>query len=173
MSDNRVAILGGGQLGRMMALAGLPLGLRFSFLDPAADACAGETGQLVQAAFDDTEAACQLAQTAEVVTFDFENVPVTTARAVEAIRPFHPGPAALGAAQDRLTEKSLMQELGIAVPGFHAVSTRTDLLEGLDRLGYPAVLKTRRMGYDGKGQAVLRGQEALQHRPGPFTWATG
>lgn len=157
-----VAVLGGGQLGRMMGLAGIPLGFRFSFLDPGADACAGATGDLLQAAFDDRDAALQLAGRADVVTFDFENVPVGTAEAVSAGVPFHPGPAALGTAQDRLSEKSLMVSQDIAVPGFHPVSGRTDLLEGLDRLDYPAVLKTRRLGYDGKGQVVLRTPEDLE-----------
>lgn len=162
-TENRlVSVLGGGQLGRMMAQAGSPLGFRFAFLDPAEDACAGELGEHKVAAFDDEMSAKELAADSRVVTFDFENVPVTTARAVESECAFYPAPDALGAAQDRLSEKQLMTELGIAVPAFHPVETRIDLLEGLDNIGYPAVLKTRRMGYDGKGQVVLRGQEDLE-----------
>ena len=157
-----IGILGGGQLGRMMGLAGIPLGFAFRFLDPGADACAGVTGATVQAAFDDADAARALAGEVGVMTFDFENVPDSTARAVEEHCPLYPPPGALGACQDRLTEKSLMEELGIAVGGYHAVSGRTDLLEGIERLGYPAVLKTRRFGYDGKGQAVLRDAEDLE-----------
>ena len=157
-----LGVLGGGQLGRMMGLAGIPLGLGFRFLDPGADACAGATGALEQAAFDDAAAARALAGRVDVVTFDFENVPDSTARAVEEHCPLYPPPGALGACQDRLVEKTLMDELGVAVGGYHAVSGRTDLLDGVSRLGYPAVLKTRRFGYDGKGQAVLRDAEDLE-----------
>ena len=164
-SDRRVrtlGVLGGGQLGRMMGLAGIPLGLGFRFLDPGADACAGATGALEQAAFDDAVAARAMAGRVDAMTFDFENVPDSTARAVEEHCPLYPPPGALGACQDRLVEKTLMDELGVAVGGYHAVSGRTDLLEGVARLGYPAVLKTRRFGYDGKGQAVLRDAEDLE-----------
>jgi len=157
-----LGVLGGGQLGRMMGLAGIPLGLGFRFLDPGADACAGATGALEQAAFDDAAAARALAGRVDVVTFDFENVPDSTARAVEEHCPLYPPPGALGACQDRLVEKTLMDELGVAVGGYHAVSGRTDLLDGVSRLGYPAMLKTRRFGYDGKGQAVLRDAEDLE-----------
>jgi 5-(carboxyamino)imidazole ribonucleotide synthase len=157
-----IGVLGGGQLGRMMGLAGIPLGFGFRFLDPGEHACAGATGQLTQAAFDDTGAARALAGQVDVMTFDFENVPDSTARAVEEHCPLYPPPGALGACQDRLVEKALMDELGIAVGGYHAVSGRADLLEGIARLGYPAVLKTRRFGYDGKGQAVLRDGEDLE-----------
>jgi len=146
----------------MLGLAGIPLGFRFVFLDPAADACAAVAGTLVQAGFDDEEAARRLAQTVDFATFDFENVPEATARAVKGFCPFLPDAAALGASQDRLAEKDLLSRLGAAVPAYHAVSGRTGLLEGLDRLGYPAVLKTRRFGYDGKGQALLRDAEDLE-----------
>jgi 5-(carboxyamino)imidazole ribonucleotide synthase len=161
-SGPRIAVLGGGQLGRMLGLAGIPLGFRFVFLDPAEDACATATGTLVQADFDDEEAARQLAQKVDLATFDFENVPDATARAVEEFCPFLPDSAALGASQDRLVEKDLLSRLGAAVAGYHTVSSRTELLDGLDRLGYPAVLKTRRFGYDGKGQAMLRDAEDLE-----------
>ena len=158
----RIGILGGGQLGRMLGLAGIPLGLSFVFLDPAPDACAAATGELLQAGFSDTGAARDLAAMVDVATFDFENVPETTARALQEIRPLYPAPNALGASQDRVAENELLSGLGIQVPPYHSVSSRTDLLQGLDALGYPAVLKTRRLGYDGKGQAVLRDQEDLE-----------
>lgn len=158
----RIGILGGGQLGRMMALAGIPLGLEFRILDPGATACAGVAGELLQAGFSDEDAARELARSVDAATFDFENVPETTAMALEEICPLHPASNALGACQDRLVEKTLLEQLGIGVAGYHPVSSRTDLLEGLERLGYPAVLKTRRMGYDGKGQAVLRDPEDLE-----------
>ncbi len=158
----RVGIFGAGQLGRMMGLAGIPLGLEFTFLDPSPDACAGAVGTLVQADFSDTDAFRRLAGRVDVATFDFENVPESSARAVQEIKPVYPSPQALGACQDRLHEKNLLSSLEIAVPAYHPVSSRTDLLTGLDRFGYPAVLKTRRLGYDGKGQAILRDQEDLE-----------
>jgi 5-(carboxyamino)imidazole ribonucleotide synthase len=158
----RIGILGGGQLGRMMGLAGIPLGFEFLFLDPSADACASVAGGLLQAGFDDAAAARRLAQEVDVATFDFENVPDSTARALEETCSLYPASNALGACQDRLVEKELLSGQGIGVAGYHAVSSRTDLLEGLEKLGYPAVLKTRRLGYDGKGQAVLRDQEDLE-----------
>jgi len=158
----RVGVLGGGQLGRMLGLAGIPLGFRFLFLDPAADACAGATGGLLEARFDDEAAARDLARQVDLATFDFENVPEATAQACEEICPLFPASNALGASQDRLVEKDLLQGLGAGMPAYHPVASRTELLEGLDRLGYPAVLKTRRFGYDGKGQAVLRDSEDLE-----------
>jgi 5-(carboxyamino)imidazole ribonucleotide synthase len=162
MTAKRIVVLGGGQLGRMMGLAGIPLGLRFRFLDPSAEACASQVGGLLQASFDDADAASSLAVGADVATFDFENVPDSSARAVEAICPLYPPSQALGACQDRLQEKRLLESLDIDVGAYYPVSSRTDLLAGLQKLGYPAVLKTRRLGYDGKGQAVLRDQEDLE-----------
>ncbi len=158
----RIGVLGGGQLGRMLGLSGIPMGFRFVFLDPSADACAGETGELLKAGFSDADAARELASRVDVATFDFENVPESSARAVQETCPLYPAPNALATGQDRVLENSLFDSLGIEVPDYHAVSSRTDLLEGLDRLGYPAVLKTRRLGYDGKGQAVLRDSEDLE-----------
>ena len=158
----RIGILGGGQLARMMALAGIPLGCRFSFLDPAPDACAGQLGSLTEADFSDVEAVRQLAREIDIATFDFENVPAKSARALAELRPFHPGVNALEACQDRLAEKQLLDRLGIPVPAYFPVNSRTDLLEAIDRIGFPAVLKTRRFGYDGKGQAVLRQPEDLE-----------
>jgi 5-(carboxyamino)imidazole ribonucleotide synthase len=158
----RIGILGGGQLGRMLGLAGIPLGFRFLFLDPAPDACAAATGELLNAGFDDREAALELGRQVDVATFDFENVPESSARALSELCPLHPGSNALGASQDRLVEKDLLVSLGARVPLYHEVASRTDLLDGLERLGYPAVLKTRRVGYDGKGQAVLRDAEDLE-----------
>lgn len=155
----RIGVLGGGQLGRMLGLAGIPLGFQFLFLDPAADACAGATGDLLHAAFSDENAAGEMASLVDVATFDFENVPESTARALQDICPLYPAPNALGAGQDRAAENALLTGLGIQVPPYHLVSSRTDLLQGLELLGYPAVLKTRRFGYDGKGQAILRDPE--------------
>jgi 5-(carboxyamino)imidazole ribonucleotide synthase len=162
MMIHRIGILGGGQLARMMGQAGIPLGFGFLVLDPGADACASVAGELLQAGFDDAEAARRLAGAVDVATFDFENVPESTARALEEICPMYPASNALGACQDRAAEKALLTQLDIGVAGSHPVSNRADLLEGVHRLGYPAVLKTRRLGYDGKGQAVLRDPEDLE-----------
>jgi 5-(carboxyamino)imidazole ribonucleotide synthase len=142
-----VACIGGGQLGRMLGLAGLPLGLSFRFLDPAADACAGAVGELVVGKYDDPDALARLAEGAAVVTYEFENVPVEAAAGVGAI----PGVAALERGQDRRHEKELFRSLGIATARFGDLSAT----------GVPALVKTRRLGYDGKGQRRVETVEPL------------
>lgn len=152
-----IGVLGGGQLGRMLALAGYPLGLRFRFLDTTDAAPTGPLAELVVArSFEDVQALDQFVDGVDVVTYEFENVPVGAARRLAEHAPVFPPPEALEAAQDRLTEKQFFQELGIPVPPFAAVDSYLDLTRAVASLGLPAVLKTRRMGYDGKGQAVLR-----------------
>ncbi len=151
-----VGILGGGQLARMMILAGAPLGLRFKLLDPAAEACAGQLAPLQVGAFDDTAALARFVEGVDVVTFDFENVPADSTQWLLDHAPVFPGPLALGVAQDRLSEKTLFRELGIPVPDFAAVSDRTGLDAALARIGTPCILKTRRFGYDGKGQFRIK-----------------
>lgn len=151
-----VAIVGGGQLGRMLALAGYPLGLGFRFLDPSPGSPASQVGEQIDAPYDDPAALAKLAQAAAVVTYEFENVPVSAARQLERYAPVYPPPAALEVAQDRLSEKTLFDRLGIPTPLFAAVDSEDDLHAAAQRTGLPAVLKTRRMGYDGKGQMVLR-----------------
>jgi 5-(carboxyamino)imidazole ribonucleotide synthase len=151
-----VAVLGGGQLGRMLALAGTPLGLDFRFLDPAPEAAAGAVGRLVTAALDDETALARVTDGAGVVTYEWEGVPAAGARFVAARgTPVLPPPLALDVSQDRLREKELCRRLGIGTPAFVAVDDRADLERGVNELGTPAVLKTRRGGYDGKGQTVL------------------
>lgn len=151
-----VGILGGGQLGRMLALAGYPLGLRFRFLDPSPEAPAGHLGKLLDGAFEDPDVLRRFVAGVDVVTYEFENVPVTSARWLAQRVPVYPPPDALEAAQDRLTEKTLFQRLGIPTPPFAAVESKAELLSGLERVGLPAFLKTRRFGYDGKGQFLVR-----------------
>jgi 5-(carboxyamino)imidazole ribonucleotide synthase len=151
-----VGILGGGQLGRMLALAGYPLGLRFRVLDPAADGPASQVAPQVVAAYDDEAALARFAHGLDVVTYEFENVPVAAARALARHLPVDPAPDVLEAAQDRLVEKQTFEALGIPTPAFAAVDGRDSLDAAVARLGLPAVLKTRRGGYDGKGQVVLR-----------------
>jgi 5-(carboxyamino)imidazole ribonucleotide synthase len=152
-----IGILGGGQLARMMALAGAPLGLRFRIVDTSADACAGQVAPLLQADWTDLAALEEFARGVDVATFDFENVPAETAHWLASRVPVFPSPRALAVAQDRLAEKNLFAELGMGTPAFAAVDSRADLDAALARIGAPAVLKTRRLGYDGKGQHRLRG----------------
>ena len=142
-----VGCLGGGQLGRMLAIAGAPLGIRMRFLDPAADACAGQVGELIVGAYDDPACLERLADGADAVTYEFENVPVDAARAVRAV----PAPRALELGQDRLVEKELFRQLEIATAPFGSV----------EDVGVPALVKSRRLGYDGKGQRVLASPEAI------------
>jgi 5-(carboxyamino)imidazole ribonucleotide synthase len=151
-----IGILGGGQLARMLALAGAPLGLRFLVVDGAADACASQVAPLVVADWRDFDALDDFARRVDVATFDFENVPAETAEWLAAKTPVFPNPRALALAQDRLAEKNLFREIGLDTPAFAAVDTREDLDRAVATIGLPAVLKTRRLGYDGKGQAVLR-----------------
>ncbi len=152
----RVGVLGGGQLGRMLALAGYPLGLRCRFLDPSPDAPAGQVAELLVGAYDDPGLLDRLAAGADAVTYEFENVPAAAARHLAARVPIYPPIAALETAQDRLAEKRLFQALGIPTAPFAPVDSAADLEAALGSVGLPAVLKTRRLGYDGKGQRMLR-----------------
>jgi 5-(carboxyamino)imidazole ribonucleotide synthase len=154
-----IGILGGGQLGYMLALAGYPLGLHFRFLDPSPEAPVGRIAQRVTADYTDEAALEKFASGLELVTYEFENVPVEAARFLAGRVPVYPPPAALEAAQDRLAEKSLFGKLGIATTEFTAVSNPAELDAAVKSLGLPAVLKTSRMGYDGKGQWILRSTE--------------
>lgn len=156
-----VGILGGGQLARMLALAAHPLGARVVVLDPAPDACAGVVAEQLVGAYDDREQLARLAELADVVTYEFENVPQESAEFLAQRVPVHPTGIALAAAQDRLVEKSLFRELGIPVPDFYPVDSLESLQQAVSQMELPAVLKTRRMGYDGKGQAVLRPETEL------------
>src|SRR5713101_4194159 len=151
-----VAVLGGGQLGRMLALAGVPLGLRFRFLDPHPDASAGEVGDLVVGNLGDEQMLAAVADGAAVVTYEWEGVPADAARFLEQRVLVRPGTRSLTVAQDRLAEKEIFRRLGIATPQFAAVDRADDLDAAICAVGgLPAVLKTRRGGYDGKGQRVL------------------
>lgn len=151
-----IGILGGGQLARMLVLAGAPLGVGFRILDQSADACAGQVAPLVIADYADEAALAAFADSVDVVTFDFENVPARAAEAVAARVPVFPNPRALAVAQDRVEEKTLFKALGLLTPDFAAVDTREDLDAAMRAVGTPSILKTRRLGYDGKGQFRLR-----------------
>lgn len=152
----KIGVLGGGQLGRMLALAGYPLGCGFRFLDPAPEAPAGAVGELVVGAYDDPEALARFAAGLDVVTYEFENVPAAAADYLRERLPVRPAPGALEVAQDRLREKACFTGLGIGTAPYRSVDTRADLDAAIAAIGLPAVLKTRRFGYDGKGQFVLR-----------------
>ena len=151
----KVAIIGAGQLGQMLALAGYPLGIRTEFYDRTADTPGGQVGPIVTGEFDDHARLAALARRVEVVTFDWENVPVAALRAAERFAPVYPQPEVLEVAQDRLLEKTLFRDLAIPTPPFAPVDIRADLEAAVRRIGLPGVLKTRRFGYDGKGQARL------------------
>jgi 5-(carboxyamino)imidazole ribonucleotide synthase len=152
----KVGVLGGGQLGWMLARAGDPLGIRCRFLDPSPDAPGGRAGDLVVGAYDDAAALDRFADRLTLATYEFENVPVDSARRLAARLPVLPPPAALEVAQDRLAEKRFFESVDVPVPPWRAVDSLADLARAVDALGTPAVLKTRRLGYDGKGQVVIR-----------------
>lgn len=157
----KIGILGAGQLGRMLALAGYPLDFDFIFLDPAAEACAAPLGDHLHADYTDEGVLAQFCAACDLATYEFENVPAAVADFVAARVPMYPPPRALGAGQDRLGEKKMFDALSIPVPRYVPVATREALAFAVRTLGLPAVLKTRRLGYDGKGQAVLRTPEDL------------
>ncbi|MDP6708171.1 MAG: 5-(carboxyamino)imidazole ribonucleotide synthase [Alphaproteobacteria bacterium] len=153
-----IGILGGGQLGRMLALAAAPLGYRVHIFCPEADSPAAEvSSRATVAPYDDTEALERFAAAVDVVTFEFENIPLETATYLARHRPVRPSPDALGIAQDRLLEKRFVDDIGIPTAVFRAVDDAGDVETALAEVGAPAVLKTRRLGYDGKGQARLAG----------------
>ena len=151
----RIGIIGAGQLGRMMALAGIPLGLEFAMYDRTADVPGAAVADVVTGSFDDRRKLARFARAVDVVTVDWENVPVSSARAVARLRPVWPPPRALEVAQDRLSEKRIFRRLGIPVAPFMAVGSARELARAVDTVGTPGILKTRRLGYDGKGQARI------------------
>ncbi|MGN6321422.1 MAG: 5-(carboxyamino)imidazole ribonucleotide synthase [Dyella sp.] len=151
-----LGILGGGQLARMLAIAAAPLGVKTLVVDSAPDACAGQVAPLRVADWTDYDALAKFAAEVDVVTFDFENVPADTAHWLAERAAVFPNPRALAVGQDRLAEKTLFRECGLHTPAFEAVDTREDLDRALTKIGAPAILKTRRLGYDGKGQFRIK-----------------
>lgn len=150
-----IGVLGGGQLGRMLGLAGIPLGLEFVFFDPAADACASAVGKHVRADWDDLDALERFAEEVDIVTYEFENVSLAAVGHVARTHPVLPDAAALRGTQDRLNEKSLFESLDIPTAGYRAVDNAGDVRRAATELGYPLVLKRRTGGYDGKGQRIV------------------
>ena len=159
-----VGILGGGQLARMLGLAGIPLGIRFVVYDPAKNVGGAAIGEHICAPYDDLEALGAFARAVDVATYEFENVPVEAATFVEQFCPVLPDKKALYATQDRLRENELFRSLDIPTPQFQAVNSIEDVATAAEALGYPLVLKTRSGGYDGKGQVVIRSADTLEVR---------
>lgn len=154
-----VGIVGGGQLGRMLALAGYPLGLDFLFLDRTADTPAAQVAPTLVGEFTDRKLLRELARRSEVLTFDWENISLESLRALGRTTAIAPPLAALAMSQDRIAEKKLFGKLDIPTTRYAAVDDARSLARALRRIGLPGVLKTRRLGYDGKGQAVVRTAE--------------
>ena len=152
----RIGVLGAGQLGRMLALAGRPLGIEFLMYDTAPDATGGRVAPLVVGSFDDRRALSRFAQQVDVLTVDWENVPAASLQELTRRVAVRPSTRALSVSQDRLAEKKLFERLDIPTAPHAAVNTLAGLRRAVERVGLPGVLKTRRLGYDGKGQAWLR-----------------
>jgi 5-(carboxyamino)imidazole ribonucleotide synthase len=151
-----IGILGGGQLGRMLSVAAARLGYMTHIYEPGAGPPAGQVAhRVITAEYDDTAALATFADSVDVITYEFENIPTDALDLLEAHRPIHPGRRALGISQDRLTEKEFLQGLGLKTAPFADIAGRADLTRALADIGTPAILKTRRFGYDGKGQVRL------------------
>ncbi|WP_342070051.1 5-(carboxyamino)imidazole ribonucleotide synthase [Yoonia algicola] len=151
-----IGILGGGQLGRMLAVAASRLGLKTHIFEPGANAPAGDVAHRVTtAAYDDAPALTAFGNAVDVITYEFENIPTSALDLLEKLAAIHPGRRALATSQDRLTEKTFLQDLGLKTAPFADVGNAEDLDAALAAIGTPAILKTRRMGYDGKGQARI------------------
>jgi len=158
----KVGILGGGQLARMIALAGHELGFQFITLDPTMAPCAASVSQHFMHDYNDTTALKQLAELADVVTFEFENVPAASAELIESFTPIYPSPVALTSTQDRLVEKTLFQELDISTADFAVINSLADLQTYACDGQWPAILKTRSEGYDGKGQVIIKSPDDIE-----------
>ncbi|WP_417589383.1 5-(carboxyamino)imidazole ribonucleotide synthase [Pararhodobacter oceanensis] len=161
-----IGILGGGQLGRMLSVAAARLGLRCHIYDPSPNPPAGQVAETVTtAAWDDAAALRAFAESVDVITYEFENIPTAALDILEALRPVRPGRQALAVSQDRLTEKDFLRDLGLVTAPYRDVPDEAALQAALSEIGAPAILKTRRLGYDGKGQARImapeQGAEAL------------
>ncbi len=154
-----IGIIGGGQLGRMLAMAAAKLGLKTIILEPGKDCPASEVAvQTICAPYDDPAALKELVKSCKVITWEFENIPLDAVNFLKENTLLRPNPLALEKSQDRLTEKQFINDLGIATAPYYRVDTIEDIKQGLDRFGSDAILKTRRFGYDGKGQSRLSKQ---------------
>ncbi|WP_424971397.1 5-(carboxyamino)imidazole ribonucleotide synthase [Dinoroseobacter sp. S76] len=159
-----IGILGGGQLGRMLSMAAARLGFRCHIFEPGANPPAGQVAEKVMTApYDDLDALRAFAEGVDVITYEFENIPTEALDALEALRPIHPGRMALAKSQDRLVEKEFLQGLGLTTAPFAPVDDAASLAAALAEIGTPAILKTRRLGYDGKGQARIQSSEEAEN----------
>lgn len=159
----KIGVIGGGQLGRMMALAGIPLGMRFVFLDPSPDACAADVGELIQANYDDQAAIDKLISMVDLVTFEFESVPPETVSQIEKSLPVYPSANSLAIARERWAEKTLFSDLNIPTAPVFKVENQHDLEQAVKEIGTPAIIKTRTLGYDGKGQKLIKSQADIDN----------
>lgn len=151
-----IGILGGGQLGRMLSVAASRLGFKTCVFEPGADCPASHVAHThVQAGYDDIDALTRFAESCDVITFEFENIPTEALDVIEAITPIHPNRDALATSQDRFLEKNFLTRIGLNTAAYAAVNDAETLEQAIDQIGTPAILKTRRMGYDGKGQSRL------------------
>lgn len=155
----KVGIVGAGQLGRMLGLSGIPLGITCEFVGDAPDSPAAAIGRIRVG--DPSQLVPELARGVDVVTTEFENVPVEAMRAAAAFCPVHPNPDAIAVSQDRLEEKALFTRFGIPTAPYRAIDSLADLAPAADALGWPIVLKSRRLGYDGRGQCVVESHSEL------------
>lgn len=151
-----IGILGGGQLGRMLALAAARLGLKTHIYSDQSGPAFDVAAKAVVGAYDDLAHLAEFAATVDVITYEFENVPVIAARHIEVLKPVRPGPLALEVAQDRVTEKAFIRKLGLPVADFFPVGDRDALQAAMQQMAASAILKTRRLGYDGKGQVSIK-----------------
>ena len=152
----RIGIIGAGQLGQMLGYAARDLNVECCFVDPSDSPPAADCGEVIQRPFDDHDALAELAATCDVVTYEFENVPVEALHLIDSKVAVYPPADALRHSQDRLDEKRLFDRLDIPLPGYRTVDSREDIDTAIDDLSLPLVIKTRRLGYDGKGQFVIR-----------------
>lgn len=158
-----IGILGGGQLGRMFAIAARRMGYRVHAFDPTTDCPTGQVADLeVNAAYDDVDRAVEFARAVDVVTFEFENVPAPTLAAIERVRPVHPSPLVLDTTRHRLREKTFLSSNGFPVAPYREVRSTQDLLLAVSQLGTPSILKTAEFGYDGKGQSRIDSADQIE-----------
>ena len=154
-----IGVLGAGQLARMLALAGIPLGFKFLYVDPSPSSPASLLGEQIVAPFEDATALQKLAESSDLITYEFENIPVSVVRKLAQTRSVYPPPKALESSQDRLLEKQFFNQHGIATAPFYPVDDQPSLEQAITVLKLPLILKTRRLGYDGKGQFLVKSLE--------------
>jgi 5-(carboxyamino)imidazole ribonucleotide synthase len=157
----RIGILGGGQLGKMLALSGYPLGLAFSFYDPDTTCCARELAPTMHADFCDAAALQQFAKSVDIITYENENIPVDSLQLLEKIKPVFPGSHVIKIMQDRLLEKEWLEAQAILTTPYLPVHSLEELPMVAEKLKFPFIVKTRRHGYDGKGQVVIKSKETF------------